>query len=487
MAISNTDKAPGTNVSIQDGQLRVQRPEPGTKLTILGTTTSQAIALNDPLYVDSVPRYLRALRHPDGTPSELSIALAEAVRSGARNIEVVKIHHSSGEIPGVLTDNDRFDALETTYSDLRQHNVDFLVPVNAHVDATGLSGTSPDGWSRNRGFRRQLGDFCYLSTKEWNACFGVIGVRPLTQVALDEAWTGAPTNRAEVLFNDPTLAQLKEWVYHLEGANGSMVNHSAEGLLTGHVHGSVEEAYGQVSALYDGWAYEDDGTPAVDRNNVAVDGASYIAITAMTARQSHDEVQPLANANNVPTQVDMNVLSAGAVGYGALLTQLDAHEATTNKRIPGYSPGRRMNLTLGETLMRLRYTTLVNRSGSYVVLKDVTAGYNASKYTRTDFNLVSTRRIMHAMVKIVRERGFRYIGGPIDSARMVAMEGDIASALDAMKPSGAVRSYDIFVNSSPDEQVLGEVNVEISAVIGFELTRINAFLQLQKPDAFASA
>jgi len=487
MAIDNVDSAPGTNVSIQDGMLRVQRPEPGTKITILATTTSQAIALNDPLIVDSVPRYMRAVRHPDGNPSEMSIALAEAVRSGARNIELVKIAHASGEIPGVLTDNDRFDALETTFEDLSQHNVNFIVPVNAHMDATGLSGTSPGGWSRSRGFRRQLADFCYQATKSWNAAFGVIGVRPLNRVARDEGWTSAPTTDAEEWFNTPTLAHMKEWVDHLEGKVGTLVDHSAEGLVTGHVYGSVQEAYGQVSALYDGWAYESDGTPAVDRNNVAVDGCSYIAITAMECRQSHDETQNLANMYGVPAQTEVVSLSAGAVGYAALLTTLDPQEATTNKRVPGLVAGRKMSVALGERLMQMRYTALVNRNGANVILKDVTAGYNASKYTRTDFNLVSTRRIMHAMVEIIRTRGHKYIGGPIDNARMVAMEGEMASALDSMKPSGAVRSFDIFVNASPDEQVLGEVNVEVTAVIGYELTKINAFLQLQKPDAFGSA
>jgi len=483
MAITNTDKLPGVSVDIADGQLSVRRPAPGPKVTILATTTSDAMDLYEPVLVENVPLAMRAARHADGSPSEMSLALAEAVRVGATSIELVKIATISGELDTQFTPNNRFDGLERSLENLKLLDVDVVVPVNAFLDTTGLSGTSPDGQSRSIGFARQLGNFCYQATKEWNSCIGVIGVRPLNKVARDEGWTNAPADYTEELFNDPPIAHLREWVAHLRGEAGTDVDHTADNLFEGFLAGSVEQSAGQISTSYDGWAYDEDGDLAKDRNQKNVDGYAYLSITAMLARINTDETQNLANSLDVPEQVDQHVLCGGAVAYAAFLTTLDPHDASTNKSISGVSPSRKFSSSLAEQLIQARMVTMVDRSGKFVVSKDVTGGYNGSQYTRTDFTLLSTVRIMHAMVDIVRNRAFPFLGRPITSVNMAAMETNVRSGLEAMKPSGALQSYSLFTTASPDSQVLGEVNVELSAVIGYELTKVNAFTALQKPSA----
>lgn len=483
MAITNTDKLPGVSVDIADGQLSVRRPAPGPKVTILATTTSDALDLYEPVLVENVPLATRAARHTDGSPSEMSLALAEAVRVGATSIELVKIGTVSGELDTAFTPNDRFDGLERALENLKLLDVDVVVPVNAFLDTTGLSGSSPDGQTRSMGFARQLSDFCFQATKEWNSCIGVIGVRPLNKVARDETWAGAPSDWAGEMFDDPPIAHLREWVYHLRGEAGSLEDHTADNLFEGFLAGSTEQAAGQISSSYDGWAHDEEGNLAKDRNQKNVDGYAYLSITAMLARISTDETQNLANTLDVPTQRDQHVLCGGAVAYAGFLTTLDPHDASTNKSITGVIPSRKFSASLAERLVQARMVTMVDRSGKFVVSKDVTGGYNGSLYTRTDFNLLSTMRIMHAMVDIVRDRAFRYLGKPITSVNMAAMETDIRSGLEAMKPSGALQSYDLFTTASADAQVLGEVNVELSAVIGYELTKVNAFTALQKPSA----
>jgi hypothetical protein len=75
MAITNGEQLPGLSVSIADQRLRVAPSAPGPKLTILGTTTSVALDVNDPVSVENTAQGLRLLRHTDGSPiSRLSNA-----------------------------------------------------------------------------------------------------------------------------------------------------------------------------------------------------------------------------------------------------------------------------------------------------------------------------------------------------------------------------------------------------------------------------
>ena len=99
--VTNTDNLPRVTAIINDGGLRVAPPEAGPKITLLGTTTSTAIGLREVVLVDNSPAAIRSLRHTagaiSGQPSELSIAVEEAISAGARNIEVMKIATTSGE------------------------------------------------------------------------------------------------------------------------------------------------------------------------------------------------------------------------------------------------------------------------------------------------------------------------------------------------------------------------------------------------------
>jgi len=480
VAFTNVDTLPGVTVDVADGRLRVEPPTPGTKLTILGTTTSTSLDINDPVRVTSVPLAMRALRHASGAPSELSMALAEAVESGATNLEVVKIATASGEILGSYAANDRFDALETSYDLLKLHPLDVVVIPGAHADEETLSATSPGGATRTVGFRRQLGDFLFQATTEFNACIGVLGVKPLMMTAADESWTGAPDTTG-VWFDDPSLAFVREWEDHLSAETGALVDHSTETELDGHLQGSVETTPGNISATYDGWARDSAGAIAKDVNGVNVDGGSYISITAILARARNDETQNLANLFGVPENTTYQAMSAGAVGYAGLITTLPPHHATTNKAIGGYGTSRAIPSSVAQTLLQARMVSMVNRSGGFAIQSGVTAAYNGGKYTRSDYVRLATVRITHAAIDVVREKAERFLGLPITPEHVVALDAEVRSGLNKMKAPGAIQNFQMVITSTGDEQVLGELTINLTLEIGHELVKVKTFLQQQKP------
>lgn len=482
MAITNVSTLPGLNVQVADGRLRVAPPQPGVKLTLLGTTSSLALDDLQPVQLDSIPRALTALRHTDGSPSELSLAVAEAAAAGASNIEVIKI--ATTGLSGVYDPKDRFDDLEAAYDILKLHDVDVVVPVGAHLDETGLTGNSPAGIARSSGFGRQLGDFCFQSTVNGNTAVGVLGVTPIMKLARREAWAGAPTTDAEEFFDEPSFQYLKEWKNHLYAEAGTLDDHSAETELAGYLAGSEEDSPGVISANYTFWARDEDGNIATDQNGRNVDGGGYITVVAIAARAVNDETQNLANGLNVPSNSSYNALSSGAVGYGALITRLKPHQGTTFKTIPGYSPARKMSRTIAQQLLRARMVTMFDSDGSFVVSSGITGAYDGSRYTRSDFTSLTTRRITHAAIDLVRFAGSRFIGEPINAPNLAALEFELDRALDGMKPD-AIQSHFLNVSATADEQVLGEIRVEMELAIGFELKKINTYVQLSKPEALA--
>ena len=94
--LGNSDNLPNVNVTINDFGLRIAPPAPGPKLTIIGgfKHAGGTIPLNEPLLIDNVGVAMRNLRNDDGTPSELTLAVEEAVAAGATNVEIVVTDNS---------------------------------------------------------------------------------------------------------------------------------------------------------------------------------------------------------------------------------------------------------------------------------------------------------------------------------------------------------------------------------------------------------
>lgn len=483
---------PGVRSWIADGQLRVPPTVSGPRLIILGTTTNTGLPLFEPIGIADHDAGVAACRHLSGDPSELSLALDEALLAGAQNVQVMVIANESGELDA-YTANNRWDALRTAYEALRAHPVDFVHPVGAHLDDGALSSTGEAGESRTN-FGKQLADFCYLATREGNPCFGIIGLQPVTRVARLESWSGAPSGLSGEFFETPSRDDVTEWMYHLTGSSKGE-DHSAEELVSeGYLAGSQEESAGVVSSSYDFWARDASGTIATDQFGTRVDGASYFAAVAGLARVGGAEVKALAATYGATDKTTRN--TNGAAGFAGMLTTLDPHVGSTNKTVQGLVPARQFNRAqvshvvgaeTGTERTRLislyggvpgRYVTFHRNTRGYVVAQGDTGAYNASDFTRSDYVFITTRLIVNTILDNVARATEPYLGEANNEVNRSAMDEAVDATLNAMKKAGALRGYVSQIRSTPYEQVLGRVSVYLKLIPAFELREIRVYISL---------
>ena len=60
------------------------------------------------------------------------------------------------------------------------------------------------------------------------------------------------------------------------------------------------------------------------------------------------------------------------------------------------------------------------------------------------------------------------------------MSAEIDKMLSKMKGAGALNDYQFYVSATPDEQVLGEVSIDMTLVPAFETVKINLTVSLAK-------
>jgi hypothetical protein len=466
---------PGTLVTVNDGGLAITPPPGGTKVTILGTTTNDTLEVGEPTRIRDRKLVSPSLDHSDGTPSELSLAVEEAFRVGAENVEVVRIADASGEDTGSYTPENRFDHLEAAYDILKVTPVDIVVPYGARFE-DNPTGVNALGTTRKPTWK-QLGDFCYQATKEANNVIGVIGTKTPNEVAFERGWTGQPTGRAGILFNTPSIAHIQEWVKYLTAQVGTFGTYTAEH-WTDYLAGSNETSPGVLDTNYDGWARETDGSIALDNKGNQVDGGARLSIVAMASRIRHDRVRTLAAGLGISGQTDMN--HNGAVAYAALLSRLPAEIGATNHTMAGVSAARQLAASLAKDLMNFRYVTALDRALGYVIAKDTTGAHFASAETKSDFVLTQIVRIVDEAIDIVRETGEEFISKPINAANLGAFESAVRQSLTGMKTAGALRRFDFGVIADVDAQILGEINVDLTLVPAVELLTINTQISLAK-------
>lgn len=466
---------PGTFVTVNDGGLAISPPVGGKKVTIMGTTTNDTLTLREPTRIRDRKLVATALDHADGTPSELSLAVEEAFRGGAENIEVIKISDSSGEDTGSYTAEDRFDALEAAYDVLKVTPVDIVVPYGVRADElpTGVNA----GGTTRKAFYKQLADFCYQATKEANSVIGVIAASTPQEAAFHKGFTSGPTGRAGILFDTPAVAHVQEWVKYLSAETGSYGDYTGEHFID-FLAGSNETSPGVLDPNYDLWARDEDGAIALDNRGNNVDGGARVSIVAMAARIRHDRVRILANKLGLSGRTDMN--TTGAVPYAALLSRLPAEIGATNHTMPGVSAARQLASSLAKKLMNFRYVTALDRALGYVIAKDSTAAHHASDETKSDFILTQIVRIVDEAIDIVRESGEEFISKPINAANVGALDNAIRVSLQSMKTAGALRRFDLALLSDVDAQVLGQLSVDITLVPAVELLEINTQISLEK-------
>jgi hypothetical protein len=187
-----------TRLEVTDKGLQLARPTAAPTVLLIGLTDNTVPDLEDPFRIERGSE-ISDFDLAAGGPSELTKAAQESMGAGAPNIELFVLSDGSGSRWSTLTPADRYNLLERAYPLLRNHEVDFAVPVGAYVDSPGLAA--------GNSFWYQLANFCYRGTREFTSRFGVIGATPPIAAV-------ATTGR-------PTLAEQAAWVAALNAFDTS--------------------------------------------------------------------------------------------------------------------------------------------------------------------------------------------------------------------------------------------------------------------------
>lgn len=436
---------PGASVEITDQGLRITRAPEGPKTMILGFTTSTDSDATPyipfPLADTTLTTGYTKFRNADGTVSELSKALYEAHIAGARNIEIMNILPTASGAS--LADDDRYGYLDAAYEVLFNYDADIIVAVGAPLDSITLTG------SRNFGY--QLANFCYRATQNNNTCTGIVGVRGATS---------SPSGT-------PTLAEIETWTADLAAYTNcpeydGTTDSSDDGIPENYAFVATSDGHMPAS-----WA----GGDVEDTKGNKVDIGAYLSVVAANLRainEAASDIYPVLGYYN----------SDGTAAYAGLVASLPAKSAPTNKILHGVVLQQGLSLGQADRLAGSRFVAAMDKPKGYVVASAMTGAYNISDYARSDFVRLTTVRIMHDAINIVRDVSEAFIGEPNSAPQRNALSAAVENALKAMQESGALRRFDFNIFATPNDQVLGKATVEMVLVPAFELQQITVYVSL---------
>lgn len=513
--MANSNFLPGINVVLNDLGLKIAPPPAGPKVMLLGVTSNTGIPVKEPYTVSSVEKAINSLYFTGAAvgknyPGELALAVEEASQAGAQNIEIMVISHKVGQslddyVSPTGHQTGRFLDLSGAYDVLKNRDVDVVVPVGAYIDVTGL--TAGDN------FGKQLADFCYQVTADENAAHGVIGAAPPMWWALHHGsgrFTGSTvtngntiaeelvsidraqfnTGMKHVYFGSPSSTLVDAWIdYHTADLGGVNVgtNLTIDTVYAAYLSGSYDSSHNRFaqaansnqldSAYFSNWQASDrDGNLAVDGRGVKVDAGAYLSVMNVPLKVNSTQASTLA-ANFGAALSNGSYMTDGVAAYAGLVNSLAPHSATTNKFMPGVFPLKHLSRTQANRLVGLRKVTMYQRSKGFVVAKDVTGAHNVNRYLRSDYVLLTTVRIVQTAVDLIRSVAEDYIGEPNNAPQMNALNNEIDQVLLSMKGQ-ALNAYDFVIKSTPEQRVLGELDIDLTLVPAFEITNINLTVSL---------
>ncbi len=505
---------PGITVTLNDLGLQIAPPPAGPKVTFLGITSNTSIPLREAFTVTNVGQAVAALWVSGSSgatyPGELALAVEEAANVGATNIEIVVIANPSGAalnqwwLPTGSGPNLRYDALASGYDAIKDRPLNVVVPVNAWADCPAVSGK----------FTQQLAQFCYSATRDLdNACIGVIPTMPVLHWAMAYSQssaanavglTGDGTVGAEVLaiantsdlyFDTPSQALVTVWEKNLTRVNQTLAlsPNSSSNAWSGYLAGSDDTTLGflnyitdenaatAINTLY--WNFYQgvdlNGTAVTDQRGNKADAGTRISVVGAPLVTSLVSTPKLAAAFGASISSSVHNTD-GTASYAAKIVTLLPHSSPTNKKINTVKSQRKLSAAQVNRIGGRRIVSFLDRSTGFVVANAMTGGYNVSRYIRTDYVRLTTVRIVDAAVNSIRNIGERFIGEPNTSASRNALSAEIDKALRQMKASRAITGYRFSLTATPDQQVLGEAQVDLTLVPAFELIKISVNVSLTK-------
>ena len=324
------------------------------------------------------------------------------------------------------------------------------------TDAEGTALTADDFHEANFGY--QLADFCYRQSEDNQEMTGVIGVKPPNSWALKDvsSWIGtAPTYEEDGSGNllvDSNGSGLlgNKWLAGRRANAGTGISALTIGNLAG-------LAYGGFIATDTGWP---DGTQQEDRNDHLIDIGKYISVVGAQCITSN------------PTS-STSYKTTGAPYYAGFYSGLAGNSAPTNKVIDGLRLPFRISIAKLDDLAGYRYVMFQDKAKGNVVSDAPTAARPDSDYQR-----LSTVRIVKSCVDAIRAVSDPFIGEPITGARLAALETAIDNVLLKLQKAEYLQRYAVKITSTAQQRVRGEADCELTLVPAFELRQLTVNVSL---------
>jgi hypothetical protein len=164
----------------------------------------------------------------------------------------------------------------------------------------------------------------------------------------------------------------------------------------------------------------------------------------------------------------------GQAAYAGMLASMPYDISPTNKSVTGIQ-GLRYSLSISqyEALNGSRYVTMKTKPGrDPVIIEDVTAAPAGS-----DFVNWSTYSITAEAANRVYNIAETFIGRPNSVEVRTSLEQLISNTLMSMS---GLRGFDFSISSTPNQQVLGIIEVDLILVPVFTIKKIRTTVKLRK-------
>ena len=163
----------------------------------------------------------------------------------------------------------------------------------------------------------------------------------------------------------------------------------------------------------------------------------------------------------------------GAAGYAGIISSLRAQSAPTNKPFRGAQAERNLSKAQSNRLAGARFVASQQRVTGLIVVSAMTGAYNIDdRFRRSDFTRLSTVRIVHAAIDVVRAAGQPFIGQGSNAVARNALKVRIDRSLASMQEDGALEDYTFSVNVDPTDRTIGRITVDVNLVPALEIRNI---------------
>jgi hypothetical protein len=334
---------------------------------------------------------------------------------------------------------DEFNLVEQgIYSKLENYAVDIIWLSEAHAN-TAIGGYAEDGSviiDNTKNFATQLAQHCAMVTAKTWETVATIGVSPAPLTGLREI-----QDYIDLLTVGVSLDEEGRLFYTSRGVNPDYQN----------VHFMYNLATGEQ-------VYNDEGEP--------IDIGRYVNVVfGPEVALGHEKLGAY--------------ITNGAGIYAALISTLNAEVSSTNKEVS--ATGLRYTLSEAQQnqLAGGRYVAFesklnINGTRTIVVKDGVTAALATSDYSR-----LSTVRITHATVQLIRQKADKFIGLPNGIAQRNSLATEIQAGLDRLKEVGVLINFKFSIFSSAKDRVLGNAFITLELVPAYETRKIYTSVALR--------